>query len=205
MRHVWSARQNELKPFSHTSYRQTKVNLLREQSEGYSKFIIELCNSLGPSQESLSSNSDEFLVKNCQQVVDRLMKVAGYFDLDPTRMLDLVMDVFSTHVMTHYSFFIQLIRQFMGSRVRLLSGSNTVEVMQTDRRHQYVRIAFDDILKVAEGDVFVMLSPSELKNPLAQLMGFKFAHYAVSQFIFRVAYRSLRNPKSRPDKICRRT
>jgi THO complex subunit 2 len=112
------------------------------------------------------------------------MKVAGYFDLDPTRMLDLVMDVFSTHVMTHYSFFIQLIRQFIGSRVRLLSGSNTVEVMQTDRQHQYARMAFDDILKAAEGDIFVMPCSTELKNPLAQLMGFKFAHYAVSQLSF---------------------
>jgi THO complex subunit 2 len=133
------------------------------------------------------------------------MKVAGYFDLDPTRMLDLVMDVFSTHVMTHYSFFIQLIRQFIGSRVRLLSGSNPVEVMQTDRQHQYAGMAFEDILKAAEGDVFVMPPSTELKNPLAQLMGFKFAHYAVRQFIVRVAYQILRNPKSRLDKICRKT
>lgn len=107
------------------------------------------------------------------------MKVAGYFDLDPTRMLDLVLDVFSTHLMTHYSFFMQLIRQFVGSRVRLLTGTDKFESMQTDQGQKFVGLDFENVLKTAEGTVFSMPSSVELKNPLAQLIGFKFAHYEV--------------------------
>lgn len=185
MRHILS-RHNHAKlklSFSPISYRQTKVNLLREQSEGYSKFIIELSHSLGPSQDAISLEwSQHALIATSQQTVDRLMKVAGYFDLDPTRMLDLVLDVFSTHIMTHYSYFIELVRQFVSTRTRLLGGEsivNKLEKMQLDTRRKYAGIDFESILKAAEGEVRSLPSTPDLRNPLAQLLGFKFAHYEV--------------------------
>jgi hypothetical protein len=106
------------------------------------------------------------------------MKVAGYFDLDPTRMLDLIIDVFSTHLMTHYMFFIHLIRRFTGSRTRLLSEGKQ-DKMQVDGTRSFVGMDFEDVLLSAEGDVSVVPSSNDLKNPLAQLLGFKFKHYSV--------------------------
>lgn len=106
------------------------------------------------------------------------MKIAGYFDLDPTRMLDLILDVFSTHVTTHYMFFIHLIRQFTGSRSRLLSERRK-DGMQVDGTRPYSEMGFEEVLTAAEGDLSVMPSSTELKNPLAQLLGFKLGHYEV--------------------------
>jgi THO complex subunit 2 len=106
------------------------------------------------------------------------MKVAGYFDLDPTRMLDLIIDVFSTHLMTHYMFFIHLIRRFTGSRTRLLSEGKQ-DKMQVDGTRSFIGMDFEDVLLSAEGDVSVVPSSNDLKNPLAQLLGFKFKHYSV--------------------------
>jgi THO complex subunit 2 len=166
------------------SYKQTKVNLLREQSEGYSKFIIELCNSLGTPQDVTKGSEVEpqaVLSHRTQQAQDRLMKIAGYFDLDPTRMLDLTVDVFSTHVMTHFDFCISLIRQFMSSRTRLLCGTRLEETMETEKPNSFVGMDLNDVLSASEGQVPTIPSSAEYKNPLAQIVGFKFAYYEVSE------------------------
>lgn len=123
------------------------------------------------------------LSRRTQQAQDRLMKIAGYFDLDPTRMLDLTLDVFSTHVMTHFEFCINLIRQFMSSRTRLLLGTRLEETaaqMETEKPNSFVGMDLDDILSTSEGFVPTVPSSAEYKNPLAQIIGFKFAYYQVS-------------------------
>ena len=62
-------------------YRQQKYNLLREESEGYSK-LITLLNSLPPPPEDTDAH------------IKQITSVIGYFDLDPNRVLDLVLDSF---------------------------------------------------------------------------------------------------------------
>ena len=109
------------------------------------------------------------------------MKIAGYFDLDPTRMLDLIIDICSTQLMTHYLFFVHLIRLFTGSRTRLL-GEWKQEGMQVDKPRSYAGMDIEDVLLAAEGEVCVTPSSPDLKNPLAQLLGFKFRYYSVRNF-----------------------
>jgi THO complex subunit 2 len=118
------------------------------------------------------------------------MKIAGYFDLDPTRMLDLIVDVFSTHLVTHYTFFIHLIRRFTGSRTRLLSEKRQ-DGMLVDGTRSFAGMDFEEVLLAAEGNVSVVPSSTDLKNPLAQLLGFKFKHYSVRLVITP----SCRSPK----------
>lgn len=106
------------------------------------------------------------------------MKIDGYFDLDPTRMLDLTLDVFSTHLVTHYGFFLQLVGQFTAARKRLLA-----DLYSTRKRKENIEITpdsdFDDVLQQAEGDIEYPPSSPELRNRLAQLLGFKLAFYEV--------------------------
>ncbi|CAF0914333.1 unnamed protein product [Adineta steineri] len=67
-------------------YKQQKFNLLREESEGFAKTITEL-------------NQNFSITKlNSQQLYDRLMALIGYFDIDPNRVLDLVIESFECHL-----------------------------------------------------------------------------------------------------------
>ena len=63
-------------------YRQQKYNLLREESEGFSRLLVMLAES---------SSLDP------QLVFDRVMVMIGTFDLDPIRVLDLILDEFTFH------------------------------------------------------------------------------------------------------------
>lgn len=68
------------------SYKQQKFNLLREESEGFSKAITEL-------NQDFSANN-----VTSKQLYDRLMALIGYFDIDPNRMLDLVLESFECNL-----------------------------------------------------------------------------------------------------------
>jgi len=62
-------------------YEQQKYNLLREESEGFAKIITELTISkLSP--------------KNVDIVQSNIKSLIGFFDLDPNRVLDLILEIF---------------------------------------------------------------------------------------------------------------
>lgn len=87
-------------------YKQQKFNLLREESEGYSRLAVLLMEPLDfflpARKQSLSSYlSNRFDMLNTRPVeVDRWSNIVcahftsliGSFDLDPTRVLDIVLD-----------------------------------------------------------------------------------------------------------------
>ena len=82
-------------------YRQANYNLLREESEGYSKLITELfttCESEPPSREVV------------EETFERVKALIGTFDLDVGRALDLTMDVFAAVLVKHHRFFVKLLR-----------------------------------------------------------------------------------------------
>ncbi len=62
-------------------YKQQKYNLLREETEGYSKLLMTLMN--------VPSYPDD-----CQMVIDSIRSIIGQFDLDPNRMFDIILDCF---------------------------------------------------------------------------------------------------------------
>ncbi|KAF8572258.1 hypothetical protein P879_00812 [Paragonimus westermani] len=57
-------------------FKQQKFNLLREENEGYAKLITELAQTTGP----------------MEAVMTQVRSLIGYFDLDPNRVLDLILD-----------------------------------------------------------------------------------------------------------------
>ena len=72
----WQTRYRTL-----TFYAQKKFNLMREEIEGFSKLIIEL------NQENIDDSTVE-------QVIENIQKLVGYFQLDPNRLLDLILSSF---------------------------------------------------------------------------------------------------------------
>lgn len=82
-------------------YRQTNYNLLREESEGFSKLITEYfttVNNEPPSREVISD------------LYQRVNAFIGAFDLDVGRVLDVTLDVFANLLVKHGKFFVKYLR-----------------------------------------------------------------------------------------------
>lgn len=74
------------------SYVQQKFNLFREQNEGFSKIIIELLSEQYLNEETY------------QNILNNIISLIGRFDLDPNRVLDMILDAFecNTHNIMYY-------------------------------------------------------------------------------------------------------
>lgn len=95
---------NYLKKLSNYMKDQSRVknyNLLHECAEGYSKLIVEL-------YEAVSSKDAYYMVGYVNKVI---LKLIGTFNLDPTRVLDIVLDIFVNNILKNYRFCINLLKQ----------------------------------------------------------------------------------------------
>ncbi|KAI1822797.1 hypothetical protein F4861DRAFT_371845 [Xylaria intraflava] len=84
-------------------YRQANYNLLREETEGYSKLAAELYRT--PYQ---SHGHHDFALVEASW--ERIKALIGTFDLDVGRVLDVVIDVFSATMLRNLMFFTRLLR-----------------------------------------------------------------------------------------------
>ncbi|KAI0514027.1 hypothetical protein KFK09_010060 [Dendrobium nobile] len=68
-------------------YQQTKFNLLREESEGYSKLVTLLCqNGVDAANQTTSFG-----------IISIIKSLIGHFDLDPNRVFDIVLECFELY------------------------------------------------------------------------------------------------------------
>jgi THO complex subunit 2 len=98
-------------------YRQANYNLLREETEGYSKLLTELftANSSGPSSSEA-----------VQATFNKVMGLIGTFDLHPGRVLDVTFDVFAAVLIKQFRYFIKFLRiSSWWPRSQLAQPSNT--------------------------------------------------------------------------------
>lgn len=171
-----------------TSYKQNKFNLLREQSEGYTKLTTELVGSLGPPHSpstGLPSENHSTVLSRAASAWERVVSLIGYFDLDPNRALDIILDVFSVNLVLHWQFFLALL-SFSPWRGGHLGMKDWVEKenMSVDQESdKYRGKDLETILHIAEFGEEHAHSPPELREDkarvLAQVLGFKFSHYEV--------------------------
>ena len=88
-------------------YRQQKYNLLNEENEGYSKLIVTM-STLPPYPQDISEHTGNVL------------SLVGTFDLDPNRVLDVVLTVFESQ--TWNINFFSLLKQFRRGNVAHVLG-----------------------------------------------------------------------------------
>lgn len=81
-------------------YRQSNYNLLREESEGYSKLVTELFTTVNGGYPS-----EEVVV----ETFETIKALIGAFDLDAGRVLDVTLDVFASVLVKHYRFFVKFL------------------------------------------------------------------------------------------------
>ncbi|VDM22967.1 unnamed protein product [Hydatigera taeniaeformis] len=84
-------------------YKQQKFNLLREESEGYAKLIVDLSNTP---------------VGSAEVCITHIRSLIGYFDLDPNRVLDIILDVFEIR-RNAFSLFIELLTLYQPDKTDL--------------------------------------------------------------------------------------
>lgn len=82
-------------------YRQSNYNLLREESEGYSKLLTELFTT---------SNNEPPTNEVVEDTFERVKAMIGAFDLDVGRVLDVTLDVFAAVLVKQYRFFVKFLR-----------------------------------------------------------------------------------------------
>jgi THO complex subunit 2 len=82
-------KKKEVRVNTRLFYTQQKFNLLREESEGYAKLITALAafGDSGADGNTPSSNTVAAAVRAVQSLI-------GYFDLDPNRALDLILEAY---------------------------------------------------------------------------------------------------------------
>ncbi|XP_062856432.1 THO complex subunit 2 isoform X2 [Trichomycterus rosablanca] len=80
-------------------YKQQKFNLLREENEGYAKLVTEL-------GQDLSRNVTSRLV------LENIKSLIGCFNLDPNRVLDIILEVYECRS-DQDEFFVPLIKSYM--------------------------------------------------------------------------------------------
>ncbi|KZW03863.1 hypothetical protein EXIGLDRAFT_715906 [Exidia glandulosa HHB12029] len=180
-------------------YRQNKFNLLREQSEGYTKLSVELIASIGPAHSSDDAKpveSPEHIRARAAEVWDKVVSLVGYFDLDPNRVLDIILDVFSYNIYTHHSFFLELLRcsPWCGGAADGTAHPVDVEMDSSTEGSKYAGLSFDNVLRVARGlpvlhdvgdemdvDDDTADKPPTKKAPVcAQVLGFKYKYFQTS-------------------------
>ena len=81
-------------------YRQANYNLLREESEGYSKLITEL----------FTTSNDRPSSEVVEETFERVKAMIGAFDLDVGRVLDVTLDVFAAVLIKQCRFFVKFLR-----------------------------------------------------------------------------------------------
>jgi THO complex subunit 2 len=85
---------------THALYRQSNYNLLREETEGYSKLMTEFFTTVNkPMPPDVA-----------KETLQRVNALIGAFDLDIGRVLDVTLDVFANLLVKHSTFFIKFLR-----------------------------------------------------------------------------------------------
>lgn len=82
-------------------YRQSNYNLLREETEGYSKLMTELFTT---------SNNEPPSSEVVEETFERVKGMIGAFDLDVGRVLDITLDVFAAVLVKQFRFFVKYLR-----------------------------------------------------------------------------------------------
>jgi THO complex subunit 2 len=122
-------------------------------------------------------------------VWDKVISLIGYFDLDPNRALDIILDVLSQHLATHYTFFLTLLSfsPWTGSYLRPFRDEEVMNTKEEIPQGSFNKKSLDEILALVETNSLSGRPSNVVKSGdarvLAQVLGFKFKYYQVRYHI----------------------
>ncbi|EPS42483.1 hypothetical protein H072_3634 [Dactylellina haptotyla CBS 200.50] len=161
-------KSRQIKVQTNMLYRVQKYNLSREESEGYSKLITEVFMaeySGGP-------------LERVSETLDNVRSLIGCFDLDPNRVLDIILDVFANGVVANYRFFIELLRQSEWWPKDTPPLDDNPIYRDEDFFDRLERDGFKALVEDKDGvDILTRRGGNKVA---AQLIGFKFKFYTMN-------------------------
>jgi THO complex subunit 2 len=153
-------------------YKQQKFNLLREENEGYGKLSHEFNLALSElpkggfvDSADLAAKSEELLT-----VVDALI---GYFELDPNRVLDNILDICSQNLLSHARFILHFLHSSPWAPPSKSVSLPFTAVDKTEKRRR-----LDSMQQDFTGYYKTEMSRLGGSRLAAQLLGFKFRFFA---------------------------
>ena len=91
-------------------YKQQKYNLLREETEGYSKLVAFLTSSLViPHYTETEAERIARVDASARTALRSIQSLIGYFDLDPNRVLDILLDILTANVLDHWDVLLRIL------------------------------------------------------------------------------------------------
>ncbi|KAJ1568862.1 THO complex subunit 2, partial [Cladochytrium tenue] len=146
-------------------YKQQKFNLLREESEGFSMLETHVAsNLLSPldtymqlykgkkTVQEILALREEHLGQRVEFVLHCVTSLIGYFDLSPSKVLDVLLDIFIANVTDNWDFFVRLL------------AAGPWKSKEISRR-------------VKRGEEEVEVKEAEGNYVCGQILGFKFDYY----------------------------
>ena len=100
--------------YTDTYFTVQKYTLFREQSQGYSKLISEIFQAMVPPMDTywnvtkdkdsqrISKLRNSHIQNKCRDLLSRMNKLIGCYMLDPTRVLDVILDLFYENVLDNW-------------------------------------------------------------------------------------------------------
>ena len=165
-------------------YKQQKFNLLREESEGYSKLQVELLSSMGAPHDARTARPAEPMesVTRRAETANRNVKaLIGYFDLDPARTLDIILDTFADNILYYHVFFREFLRLSPWGPDEQGDANRSGASSNGDDQHGKKPLLPDGSFESR---------PEGASSICAHILGFKFAWYAVGNGELLVRYGS---------------
>lgn len=145
-----------------------------------------MTSSLGPPHSPFTgrpTESNSVIEDRTRPVWEKVISLIGYFDLDPNRALDIILDVLSQHLTTHYSFFLALLSfsPWSGSYRRAPPEDDTASMKIDVPSGSFKGKTLDAVLTLAESNSIPSDANTRKTGPrvLAQVLGFKFNYYQV--------------------------
>lgn len=156
-------------------YKQRKHNLLREETEGFSKLITEFFTA------SYSSNPLEVVGRTGE----RVKGLIGSFELDPGRVLDILLDTAACTVVSNARFFVRLLKGSAWWPQQLAKsldddptkGRGEARQEREKEAERQDREFFDKLAKEGITAFFEKFDAPRGNKVAAQLLGFKFRYY----------------------------
>ncbi|PWW79019.1 hypothetical protein C7212DRAFT_275370 [Tuber magnatum] len=141
-------------------YKQRKHNLLREESEGYSKLITEF----------FTASYSQSPLEVVGRTGERVKGLVGAFELDPARVLDVLLDTAASTVVSNARFFVRLLRESAWWPKHLSSSED--EFSNTGKGREGLKAEKERKKLIADGS-----RGAGGNKVAAQLLGFKFRYY----------------------------
>jgi THO complex subunit 2 len=165
-------------------YKQQKFNLLREENEGYAKLSHEFNLCLSELPKGGFTDPAEILAKSNEllTIVDALI---GYFELDPNRVLDCILDICSQNLLSHSRFMLYFLHHSPWAPVSFATSASFSSIDHIERRRRWERMHIDFVGYYREE-----MSRSGGSTLTAQLLGLKLRSLSLSSMSDQRVYSS---------------